>query len=90
MAWKRLILFFSFCFYISTCHAAEFIFKKIVSLNDPWGSTFVSSENLLITEKSGKIKLINLETNKILNISHNLNVLEDGQGGLLDIIYQNR
>ncbi len=88
MAWKRLIVFFSFCFYISISHAEEFIFKKIINLNDPWGSTFISNENLLITEKSGKIKLINLNTKKILNVSHNLNVLEHGQGGLLDIIYQ--
>ena len=90
MAWKRLIVFFSFCFYISISHAEEFIFKKIIDLNDPWGSTFISNENLLITEKSGKIKLINLDTKKILNVPHNLNVLEHGQGGLLDIIYQNK
>ena len=90
MAWKRLIIFFSFCLYISISHAEEFVFKKIINLNDPWGSTFISNENLLITEKSGKIKLINLDTKKILDISHNLNVLEHGQGGLLDIIYQNK
>ena len=90
MAWKRLIILFSFCLYITISHAEEFVFKKIINLNDPWGSTFTSNENLLITEKSGKIKLINLDTKKILDISHNLNVLEHGQGGLLDIIYQNK
>ena len=90
MAWKRLIIFFSFCLYISISHAEEFVFKKIINLNDPWGSAFISNENLLITEKSGKIKLFNLDTKKILDISHNLNVLEHGQGGLLDIIYQNK
>ena len=35
-------------------------FEKIVDLNDPWGSTFIDNNNFLITEKSGKIKLINL------------------------------
>ena len=90
MAWKRLIILFSFCFYISIAQAEEFKFKKILDLNDPWGSTFVSNNDLLITEKSGKIKLINLDTKKILNIMHNLNVLEHGQGGLLDIIYQSK
>ena len=41
--------------------AEKIIFKKIVDLNDPWGSTFINNNELLITEKSGKIKLINLE-----------------------------
>ena len=47
-------------------------FEKIVDLNDPWGSTFIDKNNLLITEKSGKIKLINLNSKKISEINHNL------------------
>ena len=62
--------------------------KKIVNLNNPWGSTFINNKELLITEKSGKIKLLNLNTNEISEVAHNLNYLEDGQGGLLDILYK--
>ena len=62
--------------------------KKIVNLNDPWGSTFINNKELLITEKSGKIKLLNLNTKEISEVAHNLNYLEDGQGGLLDILYK--
>ena len=40
----------------------------------------------MITEKQGKIKLINLSTLKIKDVKHNLNVVSKGQGGLLDII----
>ena len=47
-------------------------FEKIVNLNDPWGSTFIDKNNLLITEKSGKIKLIDLNSKKISKINHNL------------------
>ena len=90
MAWKRLIILFSFFFYISISQAEEIIFKKIANFNDPWALAFISNEELLITEKPGKIKLINLKTNKILEVFHNLDVLEHGQGGLLDIIYQNK
>ena len=86
MAWKRIILFL-FIFSVST-EAKEFRINKITDLDAPWGSTFVSNKELLITEKSGKIKLINLGSGKISEVVHNLKILEDGQGGLLDILYR--
>ncbi len=87
MAWKRLI--FLFLFFTSIAEAKEFKLNKILSLDVPWGSTFINNDELLVTEKSGKIKLINLVTKKIKIIDHNLRVLEYGQGGLLDIIFKN-
>ena len=59
MAWKRLILFL-FIFSVSA-EASEFKINKITDLDAPWGSTFISDKELLITEKSGKIKLIELK-----------------------------
>ena len=35
-----------------------------------------------------KLKLLMLVSKEVLEIKHNLNFLEVGQGGLLDIIYQ--
>ena len=77
MAWKRLI--FLFLFFTSIAEAEEFKLSKILSLDVPWGSTFINNDELLVTEKSGKIKLINLVTKKIKIIDHNLSVLEYGQ-----------
>ena len=68
----------------------EYNFKKIVSLDKPWGSTFINDDQILLTEVSGKIKLVNIKSKKIKTINHNLNFLEYGQGGLLDILYQNK
>ena len=79
-----LILFFS-----NTASAINFNLKKIIDLKDPWGSTFIDENSILITEKSGVIKLINTNNKNINIINHNLNFLEHGQGGLLDIIYHN-
>ena len=56
MAWKRLI--FLFFFLTSIVEAKAFNLKKIISLEEPWGSTFISDTELLITEKPGKIKLL--------------------------------
>ena len=43
---------------------------------------------MLVTEQSGSIKLVNIRTKEISIVKHNLKFLEYGQGGLLDIIYQ--
>jgi quinoprotein glucose dehydrogenase len=68
-------------------NAENLIFRKIVDLKDPWGSTFVDENNILITEKGGLIKLVNIKNKNIDLITHNLNFLEHGQGGLLDILF---
>ena len=64
-------------------------FIKIVDLKAPWGSTFIDENNILITEKGGAIKIVNIKNKNINRINHNLNFLEHGQGGLLDIIFNN-
>ena len=76
-------------FLISDSFSANFNFKKIASLEDPWGSSFINKDEIIVTEKGGKIKIINIDTKEILEVKHNLNYLVYGQGGLLDIIYQN-
>ena len=86
MAWKRLIIFLFF--FSLSAEAEEFKLDKLVSLNKPWGSTFVDNNHLLVTEQSGSIKLVNIRTKEISIVKHNLKFLEYGQGGLLDIIYQ--
>ena len=86
MAWKR-IIFFVFLFSVSS-EAAELNFKKIADFRNPWGSTFISNNEILLTEVSGNLKLINIESGSVTDIKHNLKVLEDGQGGLLDILYK--
>ena len=84
------IIFILFIFIFSNiANATELRFKKLANLDDPWGSTFVDKNNLLITEKGGAIKLININNKSINLIKHNLNFLEYGQGGLLDILFDN-
>ena len=58
MAWKRLIIFLFF--FSLSAEAEEFKLDKLVSLNKPWGSTFVDNDHLLVTEQSGSIKLVNV------------------------------
>ena len=85
----KILINFLIIFFISiNLNASDFTLKKITNLNEPWGSTFLNNNELLITEKSGKILIVNLKDKKSKIISHNLKVLEYGQGGLLDIIFR--
>ncbi len=84
---KRFFILFFFIVFFPNISYANFEFQKLVNLKDPWGSTFVDENNLIITEKNGSIKLFNIKSKKITSLEHNLNILEHGQGGLLDILY---
>ena len=85
---KKIFILVFFFIYFPNILIADFKIKKLVNLNDPWGSSFIDKDNIIITEKSGSIKLINILSKKITSIKHNLDVLEHGQGGLLDIIFK--
>ena len=87
---RKFFLFtFIFLSFISISFTENLKFKKITSLNKPWGSSFISNDEIIITEKGGKIKIVNILTSNQKEIEHNLNFLEVGQGGLLDILYKN-
>ena len=85
---KILISYLLLILLISNGNSFEIKLSKIVDLENPWGSTFINNDELLVTEKYGSIKLINLKNKKVTSINHNINLLVDGQGGLLDILYK--
>lgn len=60
--------------------------EKISSnLGIPWGMTFISMTKILITQKNGKIFVLNIDSKQIKNILNTPHVLYNGQGGLLDV-----
>ena len=86
----KLKIIFIILLFTNISLAEDFKFNKIITLDEPWGSTFINDDQILITEKGGKIKLINIKKKEMNLINHNLNFLEYGQGGLLDIIYKDK
>jgi len=86
---KKLLVKIVLSLLLSTNTYAENLkFTKIIDLDKPWGSSFISDNELIVTEKSGKIKIINIKNSNVTKVQHNLNFLETGQGGLLDIVYK--
>jgi len=57
-----IIIFFS---KVSFSYSVNFTFQKLADLNDPWGSSFINNEELIVTEKTGKIKIINIISKEI-------------------------
>ncbi len=86
---KKIFLYlFLFFFNFSILNSSEIKLEKIVGdLDKPWSLSFINQENIIFTEKSGKLFTLNLKNKKKYEIKHNLSILEDGQGGLLDVLY---
>ena len=85
---KFFFLIFFILFFSSNSFSRDYNFKKLVKLDGPWGSSFLNDNELIVTEKSGKIKIIDVNLNKVSDVKHNLNFLDYGQGGLLDILFK--
>ncbi len=71
---------------LSTEPKLQEVFK---GLNSPWSISFIDDNKILVTEKSGNLILVDLKKKKIKKLKHNLKILEDGQGGLLEVLYFN-
>ena len=88
---KVIFFFLVFLVNFKSIEAFEPKFEELhKGFNRPWSLSFVDKENIILTEKSGNLLYLNTIDKKIKNIKHNLNILEDGQGGLLDIIYKDQ
>ena len=86
--------FFIFLFFNKNVLSLDNKYKLEIlksNLSSPWSLTFINNNQILISEKTGKIKLFDILSNKITEIDHNLNVIRDknSQGGLLDIYFYN-
>ena len=54
-----------FLYYFTNLSAEDFKLEKIVQgFDSPWSLTFIDEQNLLVTEKPGNIKFINLKEKK--------------------------
>ena len=85
---KKVVIFL-FLFTFSNLYASEIKLEKIIgNLNKPWSLSFIDDENIILTEKNGKIFSLNIKSKVIKEIKHNLSLNNLGQGGLLDVLYQ--
>ncbi len=83
---KLIIILFLFTFF--NLQSAEVKFEKIFDdLNKPWSLSFIDKDNVIITEKTGRLLALSLKNKNKNEIKHNLSLISLGQGGLLDVLY---
>ena len=88
---KVILSLLLFLFYSNNLNANEPKLEEVVNgLDSPWSLSFINNENIILTEKSGNLLYLNLIEKKLKKIKHNLDILEDGQGGLLDVLYKDQ
>ncbi|PAJ74592.1 hypothetical protein CJF42_09740 [Pseudoalteromonas sp. NBT06-2] len=101
---KNYFKVFILCFITSvTVHAesskisaqSQFITQSVlVDYGIPWGMVWLPNGDMLITMRSGELKILKKGTDKAINISGLPKIAAGGQGGLLDIIlhpeYENK
>ena len=87
---KIILIFLVYIAQFSNLNSNEPKLEEIIKdLNNPWSLSFMTDKDILVTEKSGNLLKINLTSKKINTFTHNLNILEDGQGGLLEVLFEN-
>lgn len=55
------------------------------SLGIPWGLSFLSDNQLLVSERDGAVQLLDVDNGQISRLKNVPAVLAEGQGGMLDI-----
>ncbi len=68
---KYFLLVIFFLLFASKSYSNNYTFTKIIELDKPWGSSFINNDEIIITEKSGKLKLLMLSQKK----SQRLNII---------------
>lgn len=64
----------------------EFKFEILTEQKDViWGFDFLSPDQIVFTERGGKLKILNLKNKSVIEISDIPKVWAKGQGGLLDV-----
>lgn len=77
-----LLLFLNLSLFAKTNYKTELI---ISNLGVIWGMDFLDENRLILTQKDGKVFVLNLKTKVLQNIKNIPKVYHQGQGGLLDI-----
>ena len=87
---KIFLIFIIFIIQFSSSVSKEPKLEEILSgLNGPWSLSFIDNSRILVTEKQGNFFLADLKNKNLSKINHNLNILVDGQGGLLEVLHFN-
>ena len=61
--------------------------KLDYKFDQPWGMEFLNDNSIILTEKKGYLSHINIKSKTVHRVKHNIPSIQEGQGGLLDLLY---
>jgi len=70
---------------IAQGHPGIRVEQLVTDLGIPWGMTFVGRQRLLVTERSGRLRLVDLQNRSVTLLPGLPEIVAEGQGGLLDV-----
>ncbi len=70
----------------ASASAQPFDVTAYMAFDEPWAMTFLPDGRLLITEKTGQLKVVDVATKKVGDVSGLPKVDHGGQGGLGDVV----
>ena len=82
---KYVYLIFLFIFISHSSHSKILLDKISPKLSNLWGISILNKEEILFTQRSGKVYRLNIFKKKLFEITGAPEVFNSGQGGLLDI-----
>ena len=72
---RKYFLLIFFLFFSSVSYSDNYSLTEVTKLEEPWGSSFISNDEIIVTEKDGKIKIVNIDSKNIFEIKHNLSLI---------------
>ena len=69
----------------SSQNPPPFEIERIASFNSPWAMAFLPDGDILVTEKSGRLLMMNPKSGDMIEVQGIPSVAYDGQGGLGDV-----
>ena len=70
---------------IEQAHPGIRVEQLVTGLGIPWGMAFIDRQRLLITERKGQLRLVDLQKRSVNLLSGLPEIVAEGQGGLLDV-----
>jgi glucose/arabinose dehydrogenase len=89
-SFKKIFLIFVSILFTNAAAFGLILQKTPVALDAPWGMAWIDDSQILITQKSGEIYLVDTNNYSQKEISHSIPAVQYGQGGLLDIIAEDK
>ncbi len=74
----------------ATTQRGPFAIQDVARFSEPWAMTFLPDGRLLVTEKKGALKLLDVASGAVGNITGTPQVDHGGQGGLGDVVLHPR